>query len=144
MHFEDQLEPCDPNRCGIRSRSGINSHHLQTVTAGDTKFLIPQCLKKQGVTVKYEPIYQRCQISEFILNSEFFSLPISAVLFIFSPFWVNLPTFTHFFRIFEWHSLAPLYLYIIPTLYSDITYFSLSGVVSQQVFQESNLPLATS
>ena len=53
------------------------------------------------------------EMPDFRIYSEFriFSLPISTVLFIFSPFWVNLPKFTHFFRIFEWHSLAPLIIY---------------------------------
>ena len=52
----------------------------------------------------------KTEMPDFRINSEFriFSLPISTVLFIFSPFWVNLSKFTHFFRIFEWHSLAPL------------------------------------
>ena len=32
----DQLESCEPRRCGNGSRSGVNLHHPQTSTAGDT------------------------------------------------------------------------------------------------------------
>ena len=60
------------------------------------------------------------EMPDFRIYSEFriFSLPISTVLFIFSPFWVNLSKFTHFFRIFEWHSLAPL----LHLAFSDCTF----------------------
>ena len=50
LEINSQLEPCDPNRCGIRL--DVNLHHLQTAKAGDasisgtamyffTRFLIP-------------------------------------------------------------------------------------------------------
>ena len=65
---------------------------------------------KPDIIILTETWFNSTEMPDFRIYSEFriFSLPISTVLFIFSPFWVNLPKFTHFFRIFEWHSLAPL------------------------------------